>query len=100
MGFVDCLLKWIDWLLWIILIGFFPFSSERWTKEPGMAKLNDLGGYEKLQQHMVAAHNFTKKDCAALAPLINCYSTQLLYEIAKEELRYSCLLVTWKSILK
>ena len=70
-------------IIWI----FTPFSSEGWMMLDGMKELNDLGGYERLQQHLLKTHGVDRKEYAALAPLINSYSKQLLYEVVKDEQR-------------
>lgn len=53
----------------------------------GVKDLNTLGGYERMQNHMAKAHGVGKQEYAALAPLINSFTKQLLYEICKDELR-------------
>ena len=63
------------------------FSTEGWMTLEGMKELNDLGGYERLQAHFLKAHGVNRKEYAALSPLINCYSKQLLYEVVKDEQR-------------
>ena len=53
----------------------------------GIKDLNELGGYERLSQHMSKSHGVSRKDFSALSPLINSYSKQLLYDVVMDEHR-------------
>ena len=57
-------------------------------QSPEMQDLNSLGLFEKLKEHLVKAHSLTTVEIAAILPLANTITNQLLFDTFSEEIRY------------
>ena len=61
--------------------------SESWMQDSSMKKLNRLGLFDGIKQHLHRMHGLSEQTAGTLMPLISDLTDQLLYDVLSEEKR-------------